>query len=204
MLRRLRLAAAVGAVCALIAVPAAYAGGLWWGFSQIGGASYCVSASAYPTAATTPTTAAPNQSCNATAPAGPPLFAGTEVFPVDIYGPQAGSAVSVPTSAYVSLVQVGQGPYTIVTTVGTTNIIPNNTPWWIADGAQGSGWTVTMPTSPVEGQIQHIVCQAATAGAMTVAAAAGQSIVGVVGGVCAAGAGYEWRYVAASTTWYQF
>ncbi len=206
-MRRLRLIAVVGAVFALIAGPTAWAAGMWWGWPQIGGAAYCTGYSQYPTAATVPGTQAGGAVCNSTAPAGPTLFSGTEAFPVDLYGtaPASTQVNTFPTSAYVSLTQVGQGPYVVNTAPATTQTIPNNTPWYIIQGGDASGWTVVMPSAPVEGQIQRIVCGFTTAGTLTVAANTSQTVVGNPNAVCTVGtAGFQFRYVAASTTWYRF
>lgn len=203
--KRLGAVACVTVIFALALSPALYAAGLWWGFPQIGGASYCVGYSTYPTTVTTPGTLPTPNSCNVTAPAGPTTFAGTEVFPVDIFGPQAGVTNTGPAEAYVSLVQVGQGPYVNISPgTSTTLTIPNNTPWYILSGAQGSAFTVTMPTAPVEGQIQRLLCNAATVGTLTVAAAANQTLENNPNTACVAGVGYAWRYIASSTTWYRF
>ncbi len=206
MTKRLRLTAVVGAIFALIMTPFAYGAGLWWGLPLFGTAAYCTGYSQYPTAATVPGTQAGGAVCNSTAPAGPALFSGTETFPTDLFGAAAPSAQTntAPSVVNMPLVTLGQGPYTINNAPGTAIAIANNTPWYITQGGQGSAWTITMPTAPIEGQIQHVVCGATTAGTLTIAAAAGQTLVGNPAAVCTVGNGYSFRYVASSTTWYRF
>jgi hypothetical protein len=144
--------------------------------------------------------------CAQTVPAGPALFTGTEVLPLDLYS--FGTVTGVPTtSALASIVQLGQGPMVDQTTVGTTQTIPNNTPFFFLDGAQSSGLTVTMPALAVEGQIQRVVCEAATVGTLTVAANTSvvtQVLKGNPNTACVAGVGYAWRYQGSNLTWYRF
>jgi hypothetical protein len=94
-----------------------------------------------------------------------------------------------------------------LTTVATTQTIPVNTPFYFLDGAQGSALTVTMPATAVEGQIQRVVCEAATVGTLTVAANTSvvtQVVKGNPAAACVAGVGYAWRYQASNLTWYRF
>jgi hypothetical protein len=199
---------AIGALAALVCGGAgAIAAGSFSTLPQIGGASYC---------ATTLTGAGglsgitgAGQStvgsiCAQTVPAGPTTFAGTEYFPVDIYALGAATQVGGPQTAVVSLGQLGQGPMVDLTTVAVSQTIAANSPWLFLDGAQGSAFTVTMPAVAIEGAIQHIVCEAATVGALTVAANAGQTVKLSPGVACVAGVTYNWRYQASNSTWYRF
>ncbi len=205
-MKRLRLIAVVGAVFALITSPVAYAAGLWWGLPLFGTAAYCTGYSQYPTAATVPGTQAGGAVCNSTAPAGPALFSGTETFPTDVFGAAAPSAQTntAPSVVNMPLVTLGQGPYAVTTAPAATQTIAANTPWYIIQGGQASSWTITLPAAPIEGQIQHIVCAFTTAGTLTVAANTSQTLVGNPNTTCAAGTAWQFRYVAASTTWYRF
>ncbi len=212
-MKRLRLAAVVGAVFALIAGPVAYAAGIWFGLPLIGGASYCVGYSQYTTVPTVPGTQGASSSCNATAPAGPAAFTGYEGLPADLWAPPYASSNQVnttPTSAYVSIVQLGQGPTKDYAGPATSQTIPANTPWVTISAGQPSAWTMTMPSNPIEGQIQHIVCTATTAGTLTVAASAapsGNTLQGNPNTTCSASTDWAWRYVAASGTggtWVRF
>jgi hypothetical protein len=173
-MNRLRLIAVVSALTALVAVPSAYAAGLWAGFTQIGGTG------------------------------GPTVFQGTEAVPADLYATSTTPVSTVPSSAYVSVVQLGNGPAIDLTTVGTANVIPNNTPWYFLDGAQGSALTVTLPANPVEGQFQSVICSAATVGTVTIQGAAGQTVkTAPAAAACAVGTSYGFRYQASNTTWYR-
>jgi hypothetical protein len=195
MLKRYR-GAAVAAVVALFASAGLVnAAGLWDNFVQIGQSSFC---------ATYATTAA-GQACVQFVPAGPATFSGNEYSAYDLNqqgttGVTAGGA----QTASVGIVQLGQGPMIDLTTVGTAQTIPNNTPFYFLDGAQGSALTVTMPAVAIEGQIQRVVCEAATVGVLTVAANTNQTLKGNPNAACTAGVGYAWRYQASNTTWYRF
>jgi hypothetical protein len=191
-MKRLQKTAAIGAFV-LIGGSMAYGAGGWFGLPQIGGPSYCISQTTPGGPGTTPV-------CTSTAPAGPTAFTGTEMVPTDI----TGNVATTPATAYTALVQLGQGPMIDLTTVGTAQTIPNATPFYFLDGAQASALTVTMPPNPVEGQIQNVVCESATVGALTVAANTGQTLKGNPAAACVAGVGYRWRYQLSTTTWYRF
>ena len=181
---RLRLFAVVSALAALVAVPSAYAAGLWFGLPWLGGPSYCVSAT--------------NLVCQSRAPAGPTFFTGSEMIPADI----AVNTDRGPSSVYINITQVGQGPVYNQNPVGVSQTIPDFTPFYVIGGAQANPLTVTMPPDPTEGQIQRIVCSGAgTAGAMTVVANTGQTISNAVAAACVTGTTFAWRYVVASTEW---
>ncbi len=186
-MKRLRLFAVVSALAALVAVPSAYAAGLWWGLPLLGGAAYCVSGTSVTTGCLQ-------------APAGPTVFTGREQVPADIVS----NTDRTPSSVYMSVLQLGNGALSNQTVVGLTQTIPDYTPWYIIGGAQGGAFTVTMPPNPIEGQIQHVLCASATGGTMTVVANTGQTVNTGVAATCAVGAGYAWRYTLASTTWIRF
>jgi hypothetical protein len=212
MLKRFR-SAAFGLGVLLITSAIATAAGIYAMYPFIGGASFCASTVsgaggfAFPDGNvggggnTGQGQASSGSLCAQTVPAGPLVFAGTEYFAVDV---GAIPAVAAPTTANVALVQVGQGPMVDVTTVLTAQTIPNNTPFYFLDGAQASALTVTMPAAPVEGQIQRVVCEAATVGVLTIAANSGQTLKDSPGVACVAGVGYAYRYQASNTTWYRF
>lgn len=180
----------------------AHAAGLWSNFPQIGGSSFCTSYNSNSPSVGGVTGQTGVGTCVQTVPAGPPTFAGTEYAPFDI-GPLGGSSNVVPNTAVVSIVQLGQGQYLDVTSP-TTATIPNNTPFYLIDGTQGSAYTITMPAAPVEGQIQRVTCETATVGALTVAANTGQSLKNNPSTACVAGTSYAWRWMATNTTWYRF
>ena len=202
-------AAAFAALLACAPAPA-YAGGWWSDWVGIGLPSYCASivTGTGNLSGTTGTGQGTIGSiCAQTVPAGPTTFAGTEYLPLDIYALGANVQSGGPSSAVVTIVQLGQGPMVDQTTVGTTQTIPANTPWFFLDGSQGSALTVTMPANAVEGQIQHVVCEAATVGTLTVAANTSvvtQVLKGNPNTACVAGVGYAWRYQASNLTWYRY
>lgn len=166
----------------------AWATGFFPGIPFVGGATYCE--------------AFTNGSCTQYVPAGPTVFAGTENTAFDVNAPGSLQQTG-PATVGITLPQLGQGPMVDLTTVGTAQTVPANTPWYFLDGAQGSALTVTMPAAPTEGYLQHVVCEAATVGTLTVAANTGQTLKGNPNVACTAGVGYAWRYQASNTTWYR-
>ena len=202
------LIAGAGLLCA---GGVAVASGLFTTLPGIGQGSYCASTV---TGVTLPTGQGPYgvvpgstqgtgmSICGQTVPAGPLTFAGTEYFPVDI-GPIGTTSGQQPATALVQLAQLGQGPLVDVTIVAATQTIPNGTAFYVIDQAYASGFTVTMPSAPVEGTMVEVACDITTTGAMTFAGNTGQSIKYTLGAVCTAGNVYKFRYVAANSTWYK-
>jgi hypothetical protein len=202
------IAAALLGAAVLASGIAAHAAGMWGTWAIIGGSSYCastVTGTGGLGGITGTGQGTVGSICAQTVPAGPPTFAGSETFPVDI-GPIWGGASmnGGAVSAVITLPQIGQGPMVDLTTVATAQTIPNLTPWYFLDGAQASALTVTMPSQPVEGQIQRVVCEAATVGALTIAANTGQTIKYNPNTACVAGVGYSYRFQASNLTWYKF
>ena len=188
----MNLSRTLGAAIVLTAglVSVAYANGMFWNLPVLGSSStaYC---SLYRGDGTT---------CAEFTPAGPATFSGSELVPADTQLPNGNQ----PQTVRIPLTSLGQGAALDVTSVGTSQTIPANTPFYFLDGAQGSALTVTMPAAPTEGYIQHVVCEAATVGTLTVAANTGQTLKGNPNAACTAGVGYNWRYQASNTTWYRF
>jgi hypothetical protein len=216
MNRNITILASAGALALALASIGSYAGGVFQTLPILGGPSYCASTVSGATglSGTTGTGQATGGSiCGETVPAGPAVFAGTEVTNADIYTPGTTTSNGGAQTAVVSLLDFGAGPMIDLTTVATTQTIPSYTPYYFLDGAQGSALTVTMPptvtasasapASPVEGQIQRIICEASTVGTLTVAANTGQTLKGNPNAACVAGVGYAWRWQASNTTWYR-
>jgi hypothetical protein len=176
----------------------AWSAGLFQTLPQQGGGSYCGSL-------------AQNGACSATVPAGPTSQNGQESFPADTFGPGAAGSTSSgggvpPQSVYFNGTQLSAGPMVDQTTVGTTQIIPNNTGYFFLDSAQGSAFTVTAPPNAIDGQILHIICETATVGTFTFVAnttVVTQVVKLPVAAACVAGVGYAWRYNLANLTWYR-
>jgi len=210
-MNKLRVAA-LAAIVASIAIPVvSWAGGVWQNWPGLGQSSYCAAivGSSNVQAGTTGQGTGGSSGigangvyCAQTVPAGPATFSGNEYAPFDI-GPLGVTSGQPTNSAVVSIEQLGQGPMVDVTSPATATI-PANTPWYFLDGAQGSAFTITMPATAVEGQIQRVVCEAATVGTLTVAANTNQTLKGNPSAACTAGVGYAWRYQASNTTWYRY
>lgn len=181
---------AVAGIAVAIVSTAAYAGGLFQNLPVLGYAASQL-CSLY---------AGDGVTCVEQTPAGPATFNGSELVPADTL---LGSG-NQPQTIRLPIEVLGNGPMTDVTSVGTSQTIPANTPWYFLDGAQGSALTVTMPAAPTEGYIQRVVCEAATVGTLTVAANTNQTLKGNPNAACVAGVGYAWRYQASNTTWYRF
>jgi hypothetical protein len=209
MKSRLIARAGLVALGVLSCASLAYALGYFQTWPLLGQGSYCASTIGGPLAQSQPTgTGGGNGTCAQTVPAGPAVFTGSEVVPTDVNTPGQGFPVAnqAQSSALISVVQLDQGPAIDLTTVATTQTSPNNTPYYFLDGAQASALTVTMPANAIEGQLQHVTCEAATVGVLTVAAnttVVTQVIKNSPGVACTAGVGYEWRYQASNLTWYR-
>ena len=189
-----RISLLTGASAFVLAAGAALAGGSFQTLPVIGGASYCASTS----------TTSGGQTCTQTVPAGPPTFTGSEVVPMDLSAPGSNNGNPVNT-ALANIQQLWQGQLLDVTTVATATI-PAGVTFYALDGAQGSAFTITMPAVAVDGQIQKVICEAATVGALTVAAnttVVTQVLKGNPSTACVAGTAYNWRYNAANLTWYR-
>jgi hypothetical protein len=158
----------------------------WPNVPVIGGTSYC--------------SAINNGVCTNTVPAGPAIT-GLETVPADTNA----TSGSIPQTGKMRATAFGVGARFIQTTVGTTQTIPNNTPLYILNGSQGSALTVTMPSAPNSGDIQRIVCAAATVGTVTAAANTGQTMLPASSpaAACVAGVGYAWQYQSDTLTWYR-
>jgi hypothetical protein len=195
------------ALVAVIAAAPAYAGGINQTLPVIGGPSYCastVTGAGALSGATGQGQATTGSICAQTIPAGPAGFSGTENARVDLFAPGTSNGSPVQT-ALVNIQQLWQGALIDVTTVATTQTIPAGATFYALDGAQASALTVTMPAVAIDGQIQKIICEAATVGALTVAA--NTSIVTQVvknspGVACVAGVSYTYRYKLSNLTWY--
>lgn len=170
-------------------------GGLFGDFPILGGPSYCNSTQNAGAGGLGTGT------CVSTIPAGPLDWTGAETMEVDTNLKPIGGQQSVKASPTA----FGAGALFIQTTVGTTQTIPANTPYYILNGAQGSALTVTMPPAPNGGQIQRIICEASTVGTVTAAANTGQTMAPASSpaAACSAGVGYAWVYNQTAATWYR-
>jgi hypothetical protein len=208
MLKKLRAGLlALGALIAVANAPA-HAAGMWFDWPGIGFPSYCAAivgssnVQSGQTGQGTGGTSGIGQNgvyCAQTVPAGPVTFAGTEYLPLDL-GPLGGVTGAVPSSATVSLLQLGQGPVIDSVATGAAVTIPNGTGFFVLDTGTPATVVVTLPAAAVEGQFVHLVCKAAVGTALSVAANSGQTLVGASPATCAAGtpAG-TWRFVAPAT-----
>ena len=205
-MRLTKYLAAAAAIC--VAGTIAFAAGMWPTLPLLGGAAYCggslgvgpvqsgltgFGAGVAGAGVTTGTTI-----CGQTVPAGPAQFAGTEVFPTDIYAPGTAQIGGGASTALVSITQVGQGLITDDVTAGATVTIPNGTTFFVLDTGTSATVTVTMPAASFEGQMVEVICTGAGgATSLTISANTGQSLKGgPSAGACASGTVYKFRFSA--------
>jgi hypothetical protein len=142
----LRLAGAVALLVALVGIPITWAAGLWGGLPVFGTGSYC--------AGNITTLPGGTVACSSTVPAGPTVFLGSEVVPVDIYNPSGTAVQTSPSTMLVNLTSLNQVPVVINTTAGPITI-PNNTSTFV-ENVGNTSITVTLPLVPTSGEIVKI------------------------------------------------
>jgi hypothetical protein len=182
-------------IASVVAVRLAMATGLFPGLPLFGWPSYCAGTNITGT------------QCAATVPAGPTAFTGSEVVPTDVYGPNSasttGGAGLYPQTMFTSILALGNGPVVVNTTAGAQTI-PNNTSVWM-ENVGNTSTTITLPSTPVGGQIVRVDLATAQTTSILFAANAGQSCLPAcpqTKNTVTAGTGYAWVYNAANTTWY--
>lgn len=165
-----------------------YAGGSFQGFPLVGGdgATNCLSFGN-------------NGVCNQYQPAGPAVVPPGSTFPADT-NIQGGGSNANPSTVNIPVTSIGLGSI-VVTTSPATATIANGTNYYILNGAQGSAFTLTTPSAPTPNQLLTITCQAATVGALTVAANTGQTLANNPAAACVAGVVYAWVWDATNATW---
>jgi hypothetical protein len=125
-------------------------------------------------------------------------FTGIETIPVDTQLTQG----LVPETGLITLQQLGQGAIVINTTAGAQTI-PNNTSWYVENVAN-TATTLTLPTTPVHGQIVHVAIAATQTTSIIFGASAGQTCLPAcpfTSAVVAAGSGDAFLYNAPSAQW---
>ena len=155
---KLRIALAV-LFAAAIAVPIAWASGLWPNFPLVASATYC--ASILGTGPTqlgntgqgtgTTVTGAPSTICGpgAQVAAGPTGLAGSEIVPMDTEYTTQPFTVTVP----VTILPAGPVAYQAVNASTTSFSIPNNVTMYILDPTGTvTSLTLTFPPNPLNGQ----------------------------------------------------
>jgi hypothetical protein len=197
-----RFVAAGAAV--LVCAGVAWGAGIFQTYPIIGGAAYCASTIGQGSVQAGPTGFGAGVAgagvttgaviCGQTVPAGPATFAGTEVFPVDLYTPGTAQIAGGAATALVNINQVGGGSILDSTQTTGAVTIPNNTQFFFLDTGTPTTVAVTMPAG-VEGQLLHITCFAAVSVAFSIVPAAGQgALKGTVPATCTAGTGFVWRF----------
>lgn len=184
MLRKSMLAMAM---LGLIAVPAAWAAGLFPGFPIVGGASYCGSTN--------------NGNCTVTVPAGPTGVTGSETVPADtnLASGQAPQTVIIGTPLLASggfkyIEPLAAASFTIPD--GVTNYVMN-------PAGTLATLTLTMPANPKEGQIVRI-SSSKTVTALTLNGNTGQTISNAPTAITISTTGtYGYEFLYRSTVWYR-
>ena len=180
-----------------IAMSVAYAAGLWPNLPILGYTSFCAGQ----------VTLSTGQGCQTTIPAGPPSFNGTELVPADVVAtPYATSGTPQPATVGILLPQLGQGAIVDLTTAANYTFTQGVV--WAFLHATQSTVTVTMPPSPIDGQIARVICETAVTSTLTVAANttvdASQTLLNNPNGSCTAGQGFAWRYNAPAHVWMRY
>lgn len=162
---------------------AAWAAGNWSTLPQVGMSSFCastVSGVTLPTAqgayGVTPgsTQGTGTSICGQTVPAGPTALTGSEIVPADTQAANSTppQTVTIPITLFPGGSYVYAGPYT----TSFSYAIPNSINTVILDPTGTvSAATLTMPTTPLNGQVVNIA-STHTVTALVFAAVAGQTI----------------------------
>jgi hypothetical protein len=124
---------------------------------------------------------------------------GNEVVTAALGGP-GGSSIFVP----ISQLRNAQGATTTALTTGTINLT-TATATLITTAAVSGALTLNTPTAPWDGEIFELANGSGSANTATVTltASTGQTVNGGAVATQASQASAEWRYVAATTTWYR-
>jgi hypothetical protein len=200
----LRKTALAAMFVAAVAIPTAYAAGLFSTLPIVGGASFCAST----VTGTGSLGGITNQGqgttgsiCAQTVPAGPPSLTGAEKFPADT---QASGGAN-PQTVVVTTCQLGAGSYLNVSPVTTAPFsltIPNQVCFYnVAANSTTTNQIITMPSAPLDGQIIRLLTSN-TITNLGIAPAAGQTVQNPPTTATAPEIG-EWIYNAAAATWYR-
>lgn len=226
----IKLKAASGlAVAVCVAIPVAWAAGLWGTLPIIGGSSYCAATNVVGPAQQTITgtgglPAQPPQPgqligfpglpagavpvvCQSAVPPGPIAFSGGENIPADIYPPGIQNMAGGAQTALISITQLGQGALLAIDTPmvpPTTPIrVPPSTGFLVLDTGAGATVVANLPNPAIDGEIISILCNGGAATSLTIAPAAtpqAQTIVTApAAGACPLGTVYKFRFTAAAT-----
>lgn len=183
----------VTALALVAASTAAYAAGLWPNLPIVGSAAYCGGYS----------TGTSGQVCSVNVPAGPTALSGAETYPADtnLSGGVQPQTVRIPAAVAAS------GAYGYVAPLtGTTNVIPNNVNTYLINPAGTlAALTLTMPSSPVDGQVLRIASSKSLT-SLTINGAAGQTVSNAPTAMTISttgGYGYSFIYRSTGETWYR-
>lgn len=171
-LKKLGLAAVVAAS---VAIPVAYASGIFQGYPIVGSAAFCDSNNVQQTTATVPGQAYSNSNCTTTVPAGPANVPSTAVLPADT-GLSQGRG---PQTVLIPAVLTGSVALDAAPLTGTTITVPQGVSQLVVDPAGTiAALTVVLPPASqlVDGQ-EFKMSTTQTITALTVTAGANTSIV---------------------------
>lgn len=214
MFKRFRKAAALGLFAATVVTAGVWAAGNWSTLPQVAMSSFCASTVS---GVTLPTAQGPygivpgstqgtgSSICGQTVPAGPTALTGSEIIPADTQ--IANSAP--PQTVTIPITLLDSGSYSYLAVPGSSTYlatIPNNINTFILDPtATVSIMTLTMPSSPLNGQQLHIT-STHTITAFVLVGAAGQTISNnpTILTVSTTGSfGYTFMWDTPNTTWYR-
>ncbi len=191
----------------LFATAIAWGAGMWSTLPIVGQGSFCastVTGAGGLGGITGQGQATTGSICAQTVPAGPTALTGSELVPADTE--LAGGAPPQTVTIPVPLLASGAYAYQAVTATGLSFAIPNSINTYLLDPTGTvSALTLTMPTTPLEGQIVRIA-SSATITALGVVGAAGQSVSNAPTALTISTTGaynYDFIYRATNTKWYR-
>lgn len=196
-LRKLGLATIVAAS---VAIPAAYANGIFWGYPVVGSASFCDSSNVQQTTSTVPGQAYSNSNCTTTVPAGPSNVPSTTAIPADTGLAQG----QQPQTVLIPAVMTGSVAIDAAPLTGASITVPQGVSQLLLDPA-GTIATLTIVLPPasqlVDGQ-EFKASSTQTITTLTVTAGSGTSIVSTaVTTLGATTAALDLTYHAATKKW---
>ena len=221
MFKRYRKAAGLGLFAVVVAGSIAIAAGNWSTLPIVGEASFCAS---NVSGVVLPTTQGPygvvpgstqgsgSGICGQTVPAGPADLTGAELVPADtgLLNGQPPATVTVPVPSLASGAYFYFSALTLQgaaePSTGSTQTLPNLYTNILLDPTGTlANMTLTMPSSPLDGQIVRIA-SSATITALHLVGAAGQTVGNNPTALTLSTTGafnYAFLYRAANTTWYR-
>ncbi len=199
-------------LAASIAIPAAFASGIFQGYPILSTGAFCNSTNSQSTSTTVPGTLPSNSNCTNTVPAGPTSMTGNELVAADTGLPNGSGqeTIRIPTAA------LGGGSIGVVTTNASV-VMTAGQRYLISNQGLATIALINLPPNPVDNQMASIVN--AGSGALTLTsiavgaspsgttivqgAAPGTLAVETNNSAAAAVSSVDYVYRAADNKWYR-